>query len=131
MRAWARRLILEKKAIAALQRYREAYARAEALEQEEAAARQEVFKRLNRLEITKAKGGPAGAKPEVIAAGQDAISRLSKIRSALSEATGELDSAFRILAAFDEQLGYIPGVSAAKPNGSHIGSIADENGELP
>jgi hypothetical protein len=48
---------LEKKAIEALERYREAYARAEALEQEEAAARQEVFRRLNRLEIAKAKGG--------------------------------------------------------------------------
>jgi len=122
---------LEKKAIEALQRYREAYARAEALEQEETAARQEVFRRLNRLEIAKAKGGAARAKPEVIAADQEAISRLSKIRSALSEATGELDSAFRTLAAFDEQLGYIPGVSAVKPNGSDIGSSAEEHGELP
>jgi hypothetical protein len=122
---------LEKKAIEALQRYREAYARAEALEQEEAAARQEVFKRLNRLEITKAKGGPARVKPEVIAADQEAISRLMEIRAALSEATGELDSAFRTLAAFDEQLGYIPGVSAAKSNASHIGSSAEENSEPP
>jgi len=122
---------LEKKAIEALERYREAYARAEALEQEEAAARQEVFKRLNRLEITKAKGEAARVKSEVIAADQEAISRLSEIRTALSEATGELDSAFRTLAAFDEQLGYIPGVSAAKPNGNDIGSSAEENGELP
>jgi len=122
---------LEKKAIEALHRYREAYARAEALEQEEAAARQEVFKRLNRLEIAKAKGGAARVTPEVLAADQEAISRLSEIRTALSEATGELDSAFRTLAAFDEQLGYIPGVSAAKSNGSHIGSSAEENGELP
>ncbi|MGJ0532843.1 hypothetical protein [Methylocystis sp.] len=122
---------LEKKAIEALARYREAYARAEALEQEEAAARQEVFKRLNRLEIAKAKGEAARVKPEVIAADQEAISRLSEIRSALSEATATLDSAFRTLSALDEQLGYIPGVSAAKPNGSDIGSSAEENGELP
>ena len=122
---------LEKKAIEALERYREAYARAEALEQEEAAARQEVFKRLNRLEITKAKGEAARVKPEVVAADQEAISRLSEIRTALSEATAMLDSAFRALAALDEQLGYIPGVSAAKPNGSDIGCSAEENGELP
>jgi hypothetical protein len=119
---------LEKKAIEALERYREAYARAEALEQEEAAARHEVFKRLNRLEITKAKGEAAR---EAVAADQKAISRLSEIRAALSEATATLDSAFRDLAALDEQLGYIPGVSAAKPNGSDIGSSAEENGELP
>jgi hypothetical protein len=122
---------LEKKAIEALERYREAYARAEALEREEAAARQEVFARLDRLEIAKAKGGAARLKPEVIAADQEAISRLSEIRTALSEATAELDSAFRALAALEGQLGYIPGVSAAKPNGSHIGSSAEENGELP
>ena len=121
---------LEKKAIEALERYREAYARAEALEQEEAAARQEVFRRLNRLEIAKAKGGAPPVKPEVIAADQEAISRLSEIRTALSEATATLDSAFRALAALDEQLGYIPGVSAAKPNGSDIGRV-EENGELP
>lgn len=122
---------LEKKAIEALERYRQAYARAEALEQEEAAARQEVFKRLNRLEITKAKGEAARVNPEAVAADQKAISRLSEIRAALSEATATLDSAFRDLAAFDEQLGYIPGVSAAQPNGSDIGSSAEENGELP
>ncbi len=121
---------LEKEAIEALERYREAYARAEALEQEEAAARQEVFRRPNRLEIAKAKGGTARVKPEVIAADQEAISRLSEIRTALSEATATLDSAFRALAALDEKLGYIPGVTAAKPDGSDIGSSAEENGEL-
>ncbi|MGJ0503058.1 MAG: hypothetical protein ACR65X_04790 [Methylocystis sp.] len=122
---------LEKKAIKALERYREAYARAEALEQEEAAARHEVFKRLNRLEIAKAKGGAVRVKPEVIAADQEAISRLSEIRTALSEATAALDSAFRTLAALDEKLGYIPGIGAAKPNGSDIGSGAEENSEPP
>lgn len=122
---------LEKKAIEALERYREAYSRAEALEQEEAVARQEVFRRLNRLEIAKAKGGAARVKPEVSAADQEAISRLGEIRTALSEATATLDSAFRALAALDEQLGYIPGVSAAKPDGSDIGSSAEESCELP
>ncbi len=121
---------LEKKAIEALERYRDAYARAEALEQEEAAARQEVYKRLNRLEIAKSKGVAARVKPEVSAADQEAVSRLGEIRTALSEATATLDSAFRALVALDEQLGYIPGVNAAKPDGSDVGSIG-ESGELP
>ncbi|AZG79044.1 hypothetical protein IYY11_04860 [Methylocystis sp. H62] len=122
---------LEKKAVGTLQRYREAYARAEALEQEAAAARQDVFTRLNRLEIAKAKEVAVRVRPEIVAADQAAICRLTEIRIALSEATAELDSAFRTLAALDEQLGYIPGVSVAKPNGSYVGGSAEENGELP
>jgi hypothetical protein len=57
------------------------------------------------LEIVKAKGGAARVKPEVIAADQEGISRLSEVRTALSEATATLDSAFRALAALEEQLG--------------------------
>ena len=121
---------LERKAVEALERYREAYARAEALELEEAAARQEVFKRLDRLEIANAKDGSSRVRPEVIAAGQAAISRLSEIRTALSEATATLDRAFRVLAALDERLGYIPGVSATKPDGRDIRSSQEESGEL-
>jgi hypothetical protein len=121
---------LERKAVEALERYREAYARAEALELEEAAARQEVFKRLDRLELAKATDRAARVKPEFIAAGQAAISRLSEIRTALSEATATLDGAFRILAALDERLGYIPGVSVAKPNKRNVGRSAEESGEL-
>lgn len=121
---------LEKKAIVALERYREAYARAEALEQQEAAARQEVFRRLNSLEIANAINGASRARPEIIEAGQAAISRLSEIRTALSEATATLDAAFRVLAALDEKLGYIPGVSVPKPEGTEIGNGPEGNGEL-
>jgi hypothetical protein len=70
-------------------------------------------------------------KPEDIAAHQEAISRLGEIRAALGEATATLDAAFRALAALDGKLGYIPGVSAAKPYGSDVGRSAKENGELP
>ncbi|MGD9657967.1 MAG: hypothetical protein ACR65U_08430 [Methylocystis sp.] len=51
------------------------------------------------MEIAKAKGGASRLRPEIVAADQAAISRLSEIRTALSEATAELDSAFRTLAA--------------------------------
>lgn len=118
---------LEKKAVEALERYREAYARAEALEQEEAAARQEVLKRLNRTELAKTKDGASRVSPDVIAAGQAAISRLSEIRTALSEATATLDVAYRALVALDEKLGYIPGVGTAKPNAEETGPEESPN----
>jgi hypothetical protein len=113
---------LERKALDALQRYREALAQAEKLEQEEAAAREEVFKRLNRAEISKAQTGVSGLRPEVTAAGQAAISRLSEIRTALSEATATLDVSYRILAALYEELGYIPGVEKCKQDPLEAGS---------
>jgi multidrug resistance efflux pump len=113
---------LERKAIQALRSYREALARAEELEQEEATARKEVFERLNRLEISKAQVDDSASRWEVIAAGQAAISRLSEIRAALSEATATLNSAYRVLVAFDQELGYIPGVEKGKQNPLETGS---------
>jgi multidrug resistance efflux pump len=113
---------LERRAIEALRRYREALARAEELEQEEAAARKEVFECLNRSEILKAQVDVSRLRPEVTAAGQAAISRLSEIRAALSEATASLNSAYRVLAVLDEELGYIPGVEKGKEDPLENGS---------
>ncbi|GLI96041.1 hypothetical protein [Methylocystis echinoides] len=113
---------LERKAIQALRSYREALARAEELEQEEATARKEVFERLNRLEISKGQVDVSALRWEVIAAGQAAISRLSEIRAALSEATAKLDSAYRVVAALDQELGSISGVEKGKQNPLETGS---------
>lgn len=107
---------LEKQAIEALEHYREAFAKAVELEKEEAAARREVFKRLNHFEIANAKNHGTAVKPEIIQAGQAAISRLNEIRIALSKATETLDSAYRALIAFDEALGYIPVPGTATPD---------------
>jgi DNA repair ATPase RecN len=112
---------LQRKTIEALQHYREALARAEELEQEEAAARREVFKRLKRFEISSAQDDASRVRPEIVEAGQASLSRLSEIRAALSEATATLDSAYRMLVALDEELGYIPGVGAAEPNARETG----------
>lgn len=120
---------LEKKAIEALQLYREALARAEELEKQEAAARREVFKRLNHFEIASAKDRASAVRPEVIQAGQAAISRLNGIRIALSKATETLDSVYRTLAALDEALGYIPNAGMAKPDATDAGSGPSENSE--
>ncbi len=105
---------LERKAIEALRAYREALANAEELEQQEAAARQEVLKRIDRFEVADATDHALPMKPEVVAAGQAAVSRLSEVRTALSRATATLDSAYRTLAALDEELGYIPGCECSE-----------------
>jgi len=99
---------LEKRAVEALLRYREALARVEALEQEEAAAHQTLVKWRGRVENSIFDGGAAAARSDLIEAGQDAISRLHDIRFAMSEATAELKSAFTALVALDDALGYLP-----------------------
>jgi DNA repair ATPase RecN len=113
---------LERKAIEALRHYREALARAEQLEEEEAAAREEVCKQLARFEISNSQDDAPRCSPHAIAAGQAAISRLSEVRTALSEATVSLSSAYRILAALDEKLGYIPGVEKGKQDPLETGA---------
>lgn len=82
---------LEKRAIEALQLYREALASAEELEQEEAAARREAFKRLGRFEIAILDDHTSAARPDLVQAGQAAITRLNEVRLALSKATATLD----------------------------------------
>ncbi len=121
---------LERKAIEALRHYREALATAEQLEQEEAAARQELFKRIDRFDAPNVADRTSPEKPEVVAASQAAISRLSEVRTALSRATAALDAAYRALAALDEELGYIPGVTVPKPGGPSAGNSPKENDEL-
>jgi len=118
---------LEKRTIEALQRYREALAMAEELEQEEAAARRELFKRLGRFEIASLEDRASAARPDVIQAGQAAISRLNEVRLALSKATATLDSAYRTLAALDEALGYIPVAGTAKFDGMDARNSPEES----
>ncbi len=118
---------LEKTAIEALQRYREAFARAEELEQEEAAARRELFKRLGRFEIASLEDHASTARPDVVQAGQAAISRLNEVRLALSKATATLDSAYRILAVMYDELGYVPIPGTATPNTIDTGNNPEES----
>jgi hypothetical protein len=118
---------LEKRTIEALQRYRESLAKAEELEQEEAAARRELFKRLGRFEITSLEDHASAVRPDVVQAGQAAISRLNDVRLALSKATATLDSAYRNLAALDEALGYIPMPGTTGPDAMDAGNSPDES----
>ncbi len=89
-------------------RYREALARVEALEKEEARAHQTLVEWRGRVEKSTSDPAASMAKSNFLGAGHDAISRLHNIRLAMSEATAELKSAFATLAAFDDALGYLP-----------------------
>lgn len=107
---------LEKRALEALLRYREALARLEALEQEEDAAHRALVEWRGRVENAIFDGGASAARSNLVETGQDAISRLHNIRFAMSEATAELKSAFAALVAFDDALGYLPFPEATDSN---------------
>lgn len=99
---------LEKRVIEALLRYREALARVEALEKEEATAHQALVEWRSRIEKSTSDPAASIATSVLLGTGHEAISRLHNIRLAMSEATAELKSAFTTLVAFDDTLGYLP-----------------------
>lgn len=117
---------LEKRALEALLRYREALARVEALEKEEAMAHQSLVEWRGRVEKSTSDPGASIARSNLLGAGQDAISRLHNIRLAMSEATAELKSAFTILVAFDNALGYLPILEETDSNARNAGDSPEE-----
>ena len=80
---------LEKRALEALLRYREALARVEALEKEEATAHQALVEWRGRVEKSTSDPAASIARSNLLGAGHDAISRLHNIRLTMSEATAE------------------------------------------
>jgi len=107
---------LEKNAVEALRRYREALARVEELEQEEEAAHRAVIEWRGRVEVSILTARASPTRSHLVQAGQEAISRLHEVRFAMSEATATLNSAFKALAALDDVLGYVPIPGTAKPD---------------
>ena len=97
----------ERRAIDALRRYREALARIEEMEQEEAATRRALVDWQGRVKIAILDGVASSQRSHLIQSGQAIIARLQEVRLAMSEATAALDVAYRTLAALDEELGYI------------------------
>jgi DNA repair ATPase RecN len=97
---------LESRAVEALQRYREALAKAEALEKEEAVARRALADWLRRLERPRAKDALLDRR-EAMKQGQGAISNLTELRAALSAATAALDKAYHDLVALDHGLEFL------------------------
>ncbi|KAF0212150.1 hypothetical protein [Methylocystis rosea] len=117
---------LERRAIDALRRYREAFARVEEMEQEEAAARRALADWQGRAKIAILDGVASPQRSHLIQSGQAIIARLQEVRLAMSEATAALDVAYRTLAALDEELGYIPIPEPAKPDAASAATRPEE-----
>jgi hypothetical protein len=100
---------LEKKTVEALRRYRDAFAAVENLEREERA----LTSILPDLSCALLEEGAPSIRRNLFETGSVAVSRSEEAWAALSEATAKLDSARLTLAALEQQLGYIPGVSIA------------------
>lgn len=117
---------LERRAIEALRRYREALARVEEMEQEEAAARRALADWQSRAKIAILDGEASPQRSHLIQTGQAIIARLQEVRRAMSEATAALYVAHRTLAALDEELGYIPIPEPANPDAASAATLPEE-----
>jgi hypothetical protein len=96
------------------------------LEKEEATAHQALVELRSRIEKSTSDPAASIARSNLLGAGHEAISRLHNIRLAMSEATAELKSAFTILAAFDDALGYLPVPEAIDSNVKDAGDSPEE-----
>jgi hypothetical protein len=101
-------LISRKKVIQTVHHYRDALAKVEKFEKEEACAQQTVTELLRHVEVAIVDRRASLARHDLFEAGQAAISRLSGARRALTAATAALDETYRTLAALDQGLGHIP-----------------------
>jgi paraquat-inducible protein B len=99
---------LREKVIQAVYHYRDALAKVEELEKEEAHAQQTLTELLRHVEVAIVDRHASLARHDLYEAGQAAISRLSGVRRALSAATAALDETYRTLVALDQALGRIP-----------------------
>ena len=104
---------LESKTIEALRHYREALGRVENLEREDASAHQALTNMLPDLSCALLEEGAPSLKHSLFEIGSVAVVRSDEAWTALREATAKLDAARLTLAALEQQLGYIPGVSIA------------------
>jgi hypothetical protein len=98
--------------IEALRHYREALSTVENLEREEASAHQALTHMLPDLgrALLEEEAPPLKHLFEI---GSVAVLRSDEAWTALSEATAKLETARLTLAALEQQLGYVPGVSIA------------------
>ncbi len=117
---------LERRAVEALRRYRETFARVEELEQEEATARRALAEWQGYVEIAIFDGRASPGRSHLFQAGQAAIARLQEVRFAMSEATAALDLAYKALTALDDELGYIPIPGTAKPDAPDAANSPEE-----
>lgn len=117
---------LQKRAVTALHCYREALARVEALERQEAAAQQTLAEWRNGVEATIVDGYASSERSHLIQAGRAAIAALQEVRFALNEAKAALDLSHRTLAAMDDELGYTRTADLAKLDGTDAAKSREE-----
>lgn len=104
---------LANKTIEALRRYREAFAIVETLEEKEASAHHALTSMLPDLGRALLDEDELSLKHSLFENSSVAVLRSDEASATLSEATARLDAARLTLAALEQQLGYIPGVSIA------------------
>jgi hypothetical protein len=104
---------LENKTIEALRHYREALGTVENLEREEASAHHTLTSMLPDLSCALLQDSAPSFKRSRFEIGSLAVLRSDEACTELREATAKLDLARLTLAALEQQLGYIPGVSIA------------------
>lgn len=85
--------VLKLEFVAAMDSYREAFAKVEALTQEQAALRREIFEGINHLDYIKRGDGDSRASAVFFSAGRAAVSQMRVIQAGLNEAIVTLDSA--------------------------------------
>ncbi len=107
---------LEDRTIEALRHYREALATVENLEREEASAHRALTSMLPDLGRALLEEEAPSLMHSLFEIGSAAVLLSDEARAALNEAIAKLDSARLTLAALEQQLGYIPGVSIAAGN---------------
>ncbi|MEY9643399.1 hypothetical protein ABIF66_011692 [Bradyrhizobium japonicum] len=106
---------LEGRVVEAIRYYREALARLETLEREEACTHRALTSTLVDLSRAMRDEASPHLKDSLLQISSAAISQVDKTSAAMVEATAKLESARLTLAALEGQLGYIPRV----PSGSY------------
>ncbi|WP_428991379.1 hypothetical protein [Methylocapsa aurea] len=85
--------VLKCEIVMAIDSYREAFAKVEALTREQAALRREIFEGINSLNYMNRGDGALRSSTEIFAAGHATVSRMRVIQAGLNEAIATLDSA--------------------------------------
>lgn len=112
---------LENTTAQALRHYREALAKVENLEREEASAHQGLIEMMPAFERAILENRAPSVRQNLFETGVAAVARSDDAWCALNEATATLEVARQALTALEQQLGYIPDLSTAGEDSKDIG----------
>lgn len=112
---------LENTTAQALRHYREALAKVEKLEREEASAHQALIEMMPAFERAILENRAPSVRQNLFEPGVAAVARSDDSWRALNEATATLEVARQALTALEQQLGYIPDLPTAGEDSKDIG----------